>query len=286
MKLPKLQETIAPFLTYLKVEKNLSLHTQRAYASDLEQFAFFWQSLNQQTAQEFEIGQAITRYIKDLNRKKSGRTTVARKISCLSSYEKFLRLRGLVLDLKLVRPYIAQKAPAIINIEEVSRILDKISTQTMPTQYPLRDRAIFELLYATGMRCSELVNIRLGTLNLDSQSIIIASKRKKERIVRFDQKAKNLLLLYLKKERKESGDSQEYLFLNYRNQPLTTRSIQRICGMLSNFLPAHTPVITPHMLRHSCAQRLLDQGTDLDTIQELLGHASRASIEKYFMNQD
>ena len=144
----------------------------------------------------------------------------------------------------------------------------------------LNNKAIFETFYATGIRCSELINITLGDIDFKHKTMRISGKGRKERIVLFGNKAKNKIEQYVKTERNGSDSPETTLFLNYRGNKLTTRSVQRVFAMFRQFLKIDKP-ITPHKIRHSFATHLLNQGVDLRVVQELLGHKTLASTEKY-----
>ena len=150
----------------------------------------------------------------------------------------------------------------------------------MPTRFPIRDKAIFELLYATGVRCSELVNICIRDIDMKEKTIRIVGKGKKERLVLFGAKAYEKVMEYCKTERPPVEHQYEPLFLNYRYEKITSRSVQRIIKMFRSFLRIERP-LTPHKLRHSFATHLLNQGADLRAVQELLGHKLLSSTEKY-----
>lgn len=268
------------FITFLKVEKNLSDHTIRAYESDLKQFFLFWQNLPESDKKQLSTRQIIERYLVNLFHKKIDKSTIARKFSCFKSFEKFLKGCGIELKLKLQRPRIDKKLPIYLSVDEVFYLLDAVPNEQLPTKKPLRDKAIFELLYATGIRCSELVAISFKDVDMANRTIRILGKGKKERIVLFGQKAHDQLKRYFEHERPRAGSGEEKIFLNNRDEALTTRTVQRIFEMFRTFLKFERP-ITPHKIRHSFATHLLNQGVDLRTVQELLGHKSLSSTEKY-----
>ncbi len=274
-------QEIKQFIQTINVERNISAHTSRAYESDLEHFATFWQELLTREPFPFPCKTVIERYVVSLQHKKISKTSIARKISCFKSFERYLkRARGVELDLALNRPRIDKKAPAVLTLDEVFFILDKVNLTYQDTHFPYRDKAILEMLYATGICCSELVTIQLKDLDPISQTIRIVGKRKKERLVSFGSECKKKLDLYITHERIKPLNEYEFLFLNYKNEQLTTRSIQRICTLFSTFLDSRKH-ITPHVLRNSCATHLLQQGVDIKTVQKQLGHATLASTEKY-----
>lgn len=268
------------FVTYLEVERNVSIHTLRAYRADLEQFLHFWHELPADDQQHLSLRRIIERYLVSLFYKKISKSSIARKFSCFKSFEKYLKSDGISLDLKLKRPHIDKKLPVYLSVDEVFHLLDTVDNKDLPTKWPLRDKAIFELLYATGVRCSELVNICLRDIDFDQKTIRILGKGAKERIVLFGNKAHERLLSYLEHERPSVKRSSERLFLNCRTTPLSCRAVQRMFEMFRKFLKIERR-ITPHKIRHSFATHLLSQGTDLRVVQELLGHKSISSTEKY-----
>jgi len=280
MKIEEFENHKKAFLLHLKAERNFSEHTLRAYFLDLQQFVTFWHSLSDNDKNNLGFRQIIERYLVALFYKKISKNSIARKFSCFTSFERFLERRGIELHLNLKRPRIDKKLPIHFSVDELFHLLDAIKNEALPTRHPVRDKTIFELLYATGVRCSELVNICIQDINLDEKTIRIFGKGKKERIVLFGDKAREKILQYYATERPEIQDQQEPLFMNYRYEKLTPRSVQRIVKMFRSFLPIERP-LTPHKLRHSFATHLLNQGADLRAVQELLGHKSLATTEKY-----
>ncbi len=274
------QTSLVDFLTYIDVERNLSKNTQRSYESDLKLFTEFWNQINKQETEPVALRPAIERYFVSLYYKKIDKSSIARKISCFKSLERFLQATGHTLALKLQRPRVDKKLPTYLSIDEITYLLDTISEKELPSKRPIRDKTIFELLYATGIRCSELCAITLKDVDLENKIIRISGKGRKERLVLFGSKAQERIQLYLQKERPNVTDSKEALFVNYRNEPLNPRSVQRIIQMFRMFLKGKKN-ITPHKLRHSFATHLLNQGVDLRVVQELLGHQTLASTEKY-----
>lgn len=276
MKISEFHDKIADFLLSLRSEKNLSDYTCRSYASDLNQLYLFWLS----TMPEADARESILKFRAHLVKIKASNSTLARKLSCFNSYEKFLLRQGIVLNLSLVRPPVVLPAPVTLSTDEINFLLDKTPMTGIKSSYPCRDKAILELLYATGIRCSEIINIRINHVDMKEQSIVIYGRRKKTRTVFFSKKAKEQLEHYMQNERKPAENNLEFLFLNYRDQPLTSRSIQRICNLFGDILPTKK-IITPHILRHSFAAHLLDQGAEPKKVQQLLGFATNTSIEKY-----
>jgi site-specific recombinase XerD len=262
------------FLNYLIVERRRSLHTQRAYTIDLEQFRAFWERIDR----SLELKHALDRYISALYKQQLDEKSIARKLSCFSSFGKFLKAKNSDINLVLERPHILQQAPICISVEEMAQLLDSIDEE-LPSKYPYRDKAIIELLYATGIRSSEIVAITMNRVDMQAKTIRIVAK-KKERLVFFNTAAQERLLRYINYERPEVKSLDEFLFLNYRHKAMTSRSIQRICVMFRSFLTGSNH-LTPHTLRHSFASHLINQGTDVDIVQELLGFSTPVSTEKY-----
>ena len=280
MKRKEFNDKIAEFITHLEVERNLSGNTLRAYNSDLKQFILFWEDQDRLKVQNNGLRQVIERYLVSLFYKKIDKASIARKFSCFKSFEKFLKTYGIDLQLKLTRPRLDKKLPVYLSVDEIFHLLDNTTEEQLPTKRPKRDKAVFELLYATGIRCSELVSIRIGDIDMENKTIRISGKGSKERIVLFGDKAKNRILQYIEEERAHVFEPSEKLFINSRGIALTTRSIQRIIEMFRQFLKIDRP-ITPHKIRHSFATHMLNQGVDLRVVQELLGHKTLSSTEKY-----
>lgn len=268
------------FLETLEVERNVSIHTLRSYNTDIKQFLIFWQQLPNDNAQILSVRQILERYLVSLYYKKIKKSTIARKLSCFKSFERFLRNQGIELTLNIQRPRIEKNIPIYLTIDEINHLLNNINNDDLPSKFPLRDKAILELLYATGIRCSELVAITLADINATEKTIRIHGKGNVQRIALYGEHAANALHNYLHVERTPTLTQQESLFINHRNQKLTTRSVQRIIKMFRTFLKTDRP-ITPHKIRHSFATHLLNRGADLRVVQELLGHKTLSSTEKY-----
>jgi site-specific recombinase XerD len=274
---------INDFLTFLEVEKNSSVHTLRAYRADLGQLVKFWEGLKvKEKGVPHSFDRIMRRYIVSLFYKKMGKPTLARKLSCMRSFAHFLRSVGIKMNINFKSPRLDRKLPSTLSVDEIFFLLDSLKNEELPTKYPNRDKSLFELIYATGVRCAELVEIKLNDIDFSHKAIRVFGKGKKERLVLFGKKAKQSLQAYLKKERplllREAQS--EYLFLNYAGGKLSSRSVQRIFEMFRKFLKIDKK-LTPHKIRHSFATHLLNQGVDLRVIQELLGHKTLASTEIY-----
>jgi integrase/recombinase XerC len=275
-----MKQMIDLFLEFLTHEKKASTHTVSNYRRDLEQFEAFCQK-NKLNLKRIDPT-FLRSYLASLYEKRLKKSTIARKLAVLRSFFRFCQRQGFILDNPaeaLASPRLEKKVPSFLTEEEISRFLDRPAGKR-----PLdrRDDAILELLYATGIRVSELVGINLDDLNLAHRFIRIRGKGKKERIVPFGTKAEEKLRRYLKcRWQINQGDVEaEPLFLNYRGKRLSTRSVERVVDKAIK-RAALRRKISPHSLRHSFASHLLSRGADLRVIQELLGHASLATTQKY-----
>jgi len=271
------------FFIFLEVEKNASAHTLRAYKGDLKQLITFWQRIGAKeplTRDSFDA--IIRRYVVSLFYRKISKATLARKISCLRSIQHYLLSQGINLSFNVTSPRPEKKLPITLTVDEIFYLLDEIRPDDLPSRFPYRDKAIFELIYATGVRCSELVGICMNDIDFDEKTILIRGKGSKERIVLFGKKALASLMDYLERERSTllRGKETPNLFLNTTGRPLSPRSVQRIFEMFRNLLKVDRN-LTPHKLRHSFATHLLQQGVDLRVIQELLGHKTLDTTEIY-----
>lgn len=264
------------FLTYIEVERNLSKNTYNAYDSDLSLFERFWK----EHKKEGDISTIIERFLVHLYNKKTEKSSIARKVSCFRSFEAFVRSIGGTLRLKLTRPRVEKKLPTYLSVDDIEYLLDTLNDSDYACKTIIRDKAIFETLYATGIRNSELVNIRISNIDFHNKTILITGKGDKQRVVLFGDKAKKQIEKYITEVRVKYAGKEDYLFINKKGNHLTCRTIQKICVMFSTMLPVRK-TINPHKIRHSFATHLLNAGMNLRALQELLGHASLGTTEKY-----
>lgn len=285
MKYRKAVETKEDFLTYLDIERNVSHNTYRSYQYDLNQFLKFWKELELKRKKlketSLNVHEALEKFFLHLYQKKIKKSSIARKVACFKSLEKYLQASGTEIHLQLTTPRLEKRLPTYLTIDEITYLLDELSDSAMQTQHPLRDRTILETLYATGVRCSELCNIKLSDINFDQKTILITGKGNKQRIVLFGNKAKEKILNYIQKERiKYVKNNNDYLFIAQQGHGIQERSIQNILNKLSKHLSVKKQ-LTPHKIRHSFATHLLNAGMNLRALQELLGHSTLATTEKY-----
>ena len=288
-----LAEYIKAFLDYLRVERNVSLHTSRNYESDLRQFY-----LHLTTAPDGSERQApevadidnltIREFLGALYEKHNKKSSAARKLATLRSFLKYLASHG-VIRTSPARAVASPKQelllPDFMTLDVIEELMEM---PDMSTVAGVRDLAVLELLYGTGMRVSELVGLNLENINMNKRQALVLGKGRKERIVPFGQKAAMALDKYLEKRptlaaknKLPRQDARNALFLNMsRGGRLTSRSIgnivDRYTALLAKKLKAH-----PHTLRHTFATHMLDSGADLRAIQELLGHQSLSTTQRY-----
>ena len=272
------------FNSYLIVEKNFSKHTARAYYSDILGY-LIWLENTPCVEVNFSRIREYLHFIQKFDYKK---TTVARKIASIRTFYKYLYREKLVDSnpaLNLNTPKRPKSLPKFLNPDEIEKILNGIKIDT-PAGF--RNRAILELLWATGMRVSELSGLNFENLNLDNNEITVFGKGAKERIVLVTDRAKNYLQRYLDSARSlvakgfrlESITDSTPVFINNTGYRLQNRTIRNVINDVvdSVQLPKH---VTPHMFRHSFATKLIENGADLRVVQELLGHASISNTQIY-----
>lgn len=271
------------FLKYLESEKGYSPQTLRAYANDLRQFEDFLRAQwNVEPIEARKIDHiAIRDFLGALHSRRLKKSTASRKIAALRSFFKFLYQERYIETnpAKLVAtPRAEKRIPRVLQLEEMIALL---AAPAGDSPLVLRDRAILELLYATGMRVSELTALDRDDVHLDERFVRVMGKGRKERIIPFGTKAAAALRIYWQARWKIARQLHpEALFVNKNGTRLTSRSV----GRLVDKYIRHTAIklkISPHSLRHSFATHLLNAGADLRAIQELMGHESLATTQKY-----
>lgn len=278
-----MEQLLKRFKEHLSVERNLSSRTIEAYLRDLQQFQLFLQQQPEFYGPASEwLGRIdlllLRRYLADLHQG-CGRTSIARKFSSIRVFFRFLVREGLLSTSPadaLSTPKREQYLPKVLSAEQAGQLLDR----PLPGKrlLVLRDLAIFELTYSCGLRVSELTGLDIGSVDLVESSVLVLGKGGKERLLPVGRQACSALQAYLD----ELGPTAvaDPLFVNLRGGRLTARSIQR--NLKKRLLLFGLPTdVTPHALRHSFATHLLDAGADLRVIQELLGHASLSTTQKY-----
>lgn len=278
------KQDLEDFKSYIIAEKNFSEHTAKAYCSDILSY-LVW--MDEQSCEDVNFSK-IREYLHFIQKFNYKKTTIARKISSLRTFYKYLyRERKVEINpaMSLTNPKRAKSLPKFLTPDEVEQILNNIKIET-PAGY--RNRTILELLWATGMRVSELAGLNFGDLNLVENEIRVFGKGSKERIVLITDRAKSFLERYLESARAlvpkgyDIGEPNENspVFINNTGYRLQTKTIRNVINDVVEkiSLPKH---VTPHVFRHSFATHLIENGADLRVVQELLGHASISNTQIY-----
>jgi len=259
------------FVQYLEVERNYSNNTIKSYKNDLKEF-FDYSEKNLKDLKNRDI-RLFIEYLYDIDRK---RTTINRKISVLRTYFKFLR-REELLDENPMEEILSaknnKKLPDFLTINEINDLINSIGEENL---LDLRNKTILELLYATGLRVEELVNLKKNDINFGNKYLKVKGKGNKERSIPITDIALKKVNRYLKRRKYEN----EIIFLSKNGNPLSQRDIRRIFKKLIKKM-AIDKNITPHTIRHSFATHLLERGADLRLVQELLGHSSISTTQIY-----
>ena len=278
------KQDLEDFKSYIIAEKNFSKHTAKAYCSDILSF-LVW--MDEQSCEDINFSK-VREYLHFIQKFNYKKTTIARKIASLRTFYKYLYRERKVDSnpaMNLTNPKRPKSLPKFLTPDEVEQILNNTKIET-PAGY--RNRTILELLWATGMRISELSGLNFGDLNLEHNEIRVFGKGSKERIILVTDRAKSFLERYIESARDlipkgfpvpdKSEDSP--VFINNTGYRLQTRTIRNVINEVVEKinLPKH---VTPHMFRHSFATHLIENGADLRVVQKLLGHASISNTQIY-----
>ena len=275
-----MEKEINKFIEYLKYQRNYSDFTCNNYNKYLNEYNSFILS-NKINYKNMDYNEA-KEYVIYLNKKNDAKSTISRKLSSLRTFYKYLVLNNKVESnpfLLVSSPKKEIRIPKFINYNNMEEILNVPNIKTKEGQ---RERVILEVLYASGVRVSELVNIKLKDIDFSNKNILIFGKGSKERLVSFGDYALEYINLYLKEGRNLllDGVKSDYLIVGKKSEKLTTRRVEQIIDDIIKRTSIRLN-ITPHMFRHTFATHLLDNGCDLLVVQELLGHASLSSTEIY-----
>jgi len=285
-----MQQALDRYANYLKAEKNASEYTVRNYLHDLlggqkpDSQKGFFQFLRQKniTSLEDVDRQVIRDYIAWLMEQDVGKSSIARKLSAIRSFCRFLVREEALSHNPLEKasyPKQDKRLPSFLSTTEVTRLLE---TPDPTTPVGMRDRALLELLYASGLRVSELVSLNFGQIDLDSNEIRVVGKGSKERVVLMGRPAAGALSAYLKEGRPQLLGEKRHnaIFISRQGERLIERRVQKILEKYARIAGIERRV-HPHMLRHTFATHMLDGGADLRVVQELLGHADLSSTQVY-----
>jgi len=271
-----MQRYIDKFINYLKVERNASDHTIINYTIDLGVFKTFLGDRQIETIDHL----ALRRFLAELRAKNYAKRTIARKLASLRSLFRFLFREGYIKKNPITAistPKLDRKLPVFLDVAKIERLLQSPSESD---EAGVRDRALLETLYSTGIRVSELVGLDIDDVDIISGVVKVLGKGSKERVVPIGEPALNAIRKYLDTRAGSRVKDKDAVFLNNHGKRLTDRSVRRVidkhiraCSM--------TEKISPHSLRHSFATHLLDRGADLRSVQELLGHANLSTTQIY-----
>ncbi len=279
-----LNDSLKKYIQYLEVEKNVSDYTITFYTQDILLFARF---LEKEAIRDLsEVDQQTVRvFLTELYNRKLSRKSVSRTLSCLRSFYSFLETEQIIEQNPFIHiplPKQDKQIPSFFYQEELSELFE-VSDLTTPLGQ--RDQAVLELIYATGIRVSECEGLKLQNIDFSVGIINVIGKGRKERILPFGQYAQDALQTYIKDGRlkllsKSSSTKTDFVFLNARGNPITSRGIYYILKQMikKTSLTVH---MHPHKLRHTFATHLLNEGADLRSVQELLGHENLSSTQIY-----
>lgn len=275
-----MEPNIERFISYLEIQKNYSIHTRKSYHKDLLDFVSF--SNDNGIDYKKITYQNIKAYMMYLYDKKYNRTTIARKLSAIRRFYQYL-VKENIIKTNIVNlislPKKEKKLPRFLYYDEIEALF---SVPDLSTPLGQRDLLILEILYSTGIRVNELVNIKIDDINFDHNIIRVLGKGNKEREVVYGEYCEEILSLYLNDGYKKllKNKNHNYLILNKDGNKITTRAINYIINRLINnaCLKNH---LSPHTLRHTYATHMLENGADLITVQKLLGHASLSATSIY-----
>jgi integrase/recombinase XerC len=272
------------YLKYLKFEKRFSEHTVRAYIDDLNQFNSFIEKLipNFDFANQSNY-KYIRNWIVELNNTGHSPRTINRKLSSLQKYCKYLISTGQLINNpfdKIISPKTKKRLPSFLNLDEINSLTNSVVFQN--SFLGKRDRAIIEVLYCTGIRLSELINLNTQSINFKLQTIKVVGKRNKERIIPFPQELSPILKEYIE-EKEQLMLPDAYLFTTIKGEKAYPRLIQRIVFKYLNLITTNEKK-NPHLLRHTYATHLLNNGAEINAIKELLGHANLSATQIYTHN--
>ncbi len=278
-----MDELVTEYMTYLASEKMKSNNTIQSYSSDVLNYLYYLENVKGITDIKNVTTEDVKNYLAYLKKMGYSPSSSSRALSTLKSFHKFLVLEHYIKHnptLSISAPKLDKKLPTVLSVEEVMMLLNSLNDDT---PYNARNRAMIEVMYGTGLRVSELVNLKLNELHLTSKMISTTGKGSKERIVPINDYAAKVLRDYIVKYRPElvkNGKDNNYIFLNNQGQPLSRQSFFLILKRLSKDAGIEKE-ISPHTLRHSFATHLLEAGTDLRYIQEMLGHEDISTTQIY-----
>jgi len=271
-----MEKYIDRFEEYLRVEKNYSGHTLRAYRSDLAEFSRFLGGKSPANVTHLDL----RRFLALLNERNAARRTVVRKLGAIRSFFRFLFTRKFIRKNPadaVFTPKLDRKLPKFLDVDQAAKLVTSPSADSL---MGLRDRAILEVLYSTGIRVSELVGMDHENTDLVSGVVKVRGKGKKERLAMLGSEAQKALRRYIDQKRSEGRGDAQAIFLNKSGGRLTDRGVRRV---IDKYIKKSSieQKISPHSIRHSFATHMLNNGADLRSVQELLGHKNLSTTQIY-----
>ncbi|MBR6690103.1 MAG: tyrosine recombinase XerC [Bacilli bacterium] len=275
-----MRDLILKFIDELKYEKNYSELTINGYLSNLDAFLEYLNENNIKSYNEIEY-QDIRNYISYLYEQNYNNKTISRHISAIRSFFKYLKVNNHIKSnpcTLISNPKLDKRLPKYLNFEEVEKLLKAYDNNSF---VGLRNSLILEILYSTGIRVSEITNIKLSDISISNKTIVIDGKGNKQRIVYFGNICLNLLELYLKRSYPIlNKNNSEYLILSKTGKKINDREIRKVVDD-SAIIAGIKIKISPHVLRHTFATHMLNEGADLRSVQELLGHENLSTTQVY-----
>ena len=275
-----MEKEIKAFIAYLHNVKNTSTNTEMSYKRDLEKVQHFMaeRGIHETAAVSKED---LEDYVKYLEENKFAAATVSRNVASIKAFYHYMVREGIIaedISEELKAPKIEKKIPEIMSPDEVVRLLEQPSGNT---HKEIRDKAMLELLYATGIRVTELISLKISDVNMPT-GFILCRDRNKERIIPFGTEAKNALARYLNGTREEmlENKTSDVLFANCSGQPMSRQGFWKLIKYYAKKADIKAD-ITPHTLRHSFAAHLVENGADLRSVQEMLGHSDISTTQIY-----
>jgi len=280
-----MEEQLFAFLKFLQIEYNYSNNTIAAYKNDLSQFVSYLQANQLSNADNWRSinAEVINGYVTYMKEQPYASSSVARKVAAVKSFFNYLHSNQLIKEnptTNIESPKVKKRLPKTLTLEEVARLLKAPSQKKSPKN--LRDMALLNMLYSTGMRVTEVVSLRLEDIDLANKVLYCPGKDDQIRTLPFDQYTKGILATYLEEGRPYlvKNEDEVAMFLNHRGQQLTRQGLWLIIKAYAK--EAHLSVaVTPHTLRHSFAAHKLNDGSDLQEVQKLLGHANISTTQIY-----
>ena len=275
-----MEGNIGAFINYLSKEKNASYNTQISYERDLKKLTEYL--LQQGITKVQEVSEtSLNSYVLFLEKQGKAASTVSRYIASFKGFFEYCLKQGIISNdpaERLKPPKVEKKFPQILTISETQRLMDGPDLQS---DKGIRDRAMLELLYATGIRVSELISLKMEDMNLVME-YVVCHEKSKDRIIPFGGEAKTALINYLEKTRKQMiGDLEsEYLFVNCSGKPMSRQGFWKLIKYYAEKAGIEKE-ITPHTFRHSFAAHLLENGADVQSVQKMMGHADVSTTQMY-----